>query len=239
MTAAVERVRSEGYGPIDRVPSRWIDVVSRDLARRAVGDAHSRSGRGYAIRDLLRKSTTIAALAQRLATGPVIDALLGQGAFPIRALLLDKVEEANWAVPWHQDLVIAVRERVEVPGWGPWSVKEGVVHVQPPRAISERRMALRLHLDDCAADNGPLLVLPRSHQAGVLDASAIARLRQATRVMSTIATRGDIVAMHPLLVHSSRPARTIVHRRVLHLEFARDPLPSGLVWHDTPVTSPA
>jgi hypothetical protein len=42
--------------------------------------------------------------------------------------------------------------------------------------------------------------------------------------------RGGIVLMRPLLLHASSPARAPGHRRVIHLEFAADPLPGSLRW---------
>src|SRR4051794_1322132 len=44
---------------------------------------------------------------------------------PVRAVLFDKTATMNWSLPWHQDRVIAVRERMEVEGFGPWSRKHG------------------------------------------------------------------------------------------------------------------
>jgi len=45
-------------------------------------------------------------------------------------------------------VTIAVRERREAEGFGPWSEKEGVPHVQPPAEILEKMVAIRVHLDD-------------------------------------------------------------------------------------------
>ena len=50
---------------------------------------------------------------------------------PVRAIYFDKFPEANWLVAWHQDLTLALRARADVPGFGPWSIKDGVPHVQP------------------------------------------------------------------------------------------------------------
>lgn len=77
-------------------------------------------------------------------------------------------------MPWHQDLTIAVQERLDVPGYGPWTVKAGVTHVQPPVAVLERMVAVRLHLDDCGAENGPVRVLRGSHRLGRMAAAELA-----------------------------------------------------------------
>ena len=36
--------------------------------------------------------------------------------------------------------------------------------------------------------------------------------------------------MRPLLLHASSASQSPRHRRVIHLEYAADPLPGGLVW---------
>jgi ectoine hydroxylase-related dioxygenase (phytanoyl-CoA dioxygenase family) len=57
-------------------------------------------------------------------------------------------------------------ERVEVDGFGPWYMKAEVLHVQPPAAILEHMLTVRLHLDPCNEENGALRVLPGSHTRG-------------------------------------------------------------------------
>lgn len=66
---------------------------------------------------------------------------------PVRALLFDKTDGGNWALAWHQDRTIEVAERCEVAGFGPWTVKQGRVHVAPPVSLLERMVTVRLHLD--------------------------------------------------------------------------------------------
>lgn len=116
-----------------------------------------------------------------------------------RIQAFDKSAGSNWFVPRHQDRAENGRNR----------------------AIStlERTVALRIHLDDCHEENGPLEVLPGSHTSGRLDAAAIARMVATTPSYVCFADRGDIIAMRPLLVHCSRRARDPNARRVIHLEF--------------------
>ena len=183
--------------------------------------ASRRGGVAYARRNLGRHSAVVA-LSQRLAP---------PGLTLVRAILFDKRPEANWPVPWHQDLSLAVSERVELPGWGPWSVKSGVVHVQPPAKFLERLLALRLHLDDCPAENGALKVLPGTHLLGRLSAERIQALRQEIPETLCPARAGEVLTMRPLLLHASSPAETPTRRRVLHLELAPpDLLPALLNW---------
>jgi ectoine hydroxylase-related dioxygenase (phytanoyl-CoA dioxygenase family) len=157
-------------------------------------------------------------------------AVIGPDAFVVRTLFFDKNEELNWKVPWHQDLTIAVKERVEATGFGPWSVKNAVVHVQPPVSILERMVTVRIHLDDCTVANGPLRVLPRSHRTGKLSAGQIEQWKQSAKEEACVVTRGGVVVMKPLILHASSQATEPKHRRVIHFEFAAAELPSGLQW---------
>ncbi len=175
------------------------------------------AGRGGR-RDLLDQ-LVIQHLIQRPEFTQMADELLGSSWRCIRGLFFDKSEATNWFVPWHRDLVVAVRERHEVPGYGPWSVKDGVVHVQPPRHILENMLAIRLHLDDCGPDNGPLRVVSGSHRTTDEITEPVTELT---------AKRGEVLVMRPLLLHSSGRATAPNHRRVIHLEYAAVDLPSPL-----------
>ncbi len=150
--------------------------------------------------------------------------------FPVRALLFDKTPETNWNVSWHQDLSIAVADRIDTPGFGGWSLKEGVWHVQPPAAILERMLTVRLHLDDCGPEHGPLRVIPGSHRLGRLDADGIAACRAKTPAEEIHCRAGDALVMRPLLLHASSKATRPSRRRVFHVEFACEELPGDLRW---------
>jgi ectoine hydroxylase-related dioxygenase (phytanoyl-CoA dioxygenase family) len=136
-------------------------------------------------------------------------------------------------VPWHQDVTIAVRERVDAAGFGPWSIKQGVTHVQPPSGILAQMISVRLHLDDCPECNGALRVLPGSHAAGKLTAAQVdLAVRSRAPVVCEVGAGGALL-MRPLLLHASPAAREPGHRRVVHLDFAAHPLPCGLHWHES------
>ena len=161
----------------------------------------------------------------------LIEPLLGSGCFAVRGILFNKTQDANWKVTWHQDCVIAVAARSEISGWGPWSIKAGVHHVRPASEIMSRMLAVRIHLDDCNADNGPLRVIPGSHNHGFLSDRQI-RDWPKGRAVTCTASRGDAILMRPLLLHGSSPATVPGSRRVIHLEFAAEELPNGVEWKD-------
>src|SRR4051812_33537443 len=96
----------------------------------------------------------------------IAQSVLGHDAFPFKAILFDKSSETNWLITWHQDTALPLREKIETPGWEPWSTKEGIIYAHAPASALERVVALRLHLDDSDHENGPLRVIPGSHCQG-------------------------------------------------------------------------
>jgi hypothetical protein len=197
------------------------------LQREAERLAHAGSA---GCRGVLGRSPMIRELAFSNPFRSLAETALPASAFPVRAILFDKTPDTNWKVPWHQDLAIAVAERCEVEGFGPWSVKDDMPHVHAPVWLLERMVTLRLHLDDCPADNGALRVLPGSHREGKLSAEQIVAWKE--RVPETVCEvpAGGVLRMRPLLLHASSVATRPGHRRVLHIEFACEPLPGGLRW---------
>ena len=157
--------------------------------------------------------------------------VLGEGCFAVRGIFFNKTRSSNWKVVWHQDLTIAVRERRDVDGFGPWTMKAGVLHVQPPAEVMSGILAIRLHLDESEFDNGPLRVIAGSHRKGRLSAEQIGSWEKENSVTCTV-PKGGALVMRPLLLHSSSACAIPKSRRVIHLEFAAAELPQGLDWHD-------
>lgn len=166
-------------------------------------------------------------------SAPVFDLVkqvLGPKAVPVRGIFFDKTPDANWKVAWHQDLTIAVSDKLPADGFTAWSQKEGIWHVQPPRTVLENMVTARLHLDDCDEANGPLQVIPGSHSCGRLDAETIQKVRKEHSPVLCTARAGDVLFMRPLILHASSAATVARHRRVVHIEYAAGDLPSGLQW---------
>jgi ectoine hydroxylase-related dioxygenase (phytanoyl-CoA dioxygenase family) len=189
------------------------------------------AGRIYAMRNLFRVPAVQAAAASP-AIRALVEPHLGRECFAVRALFFDKLPEANWKVPWHQDVSIAVVRQAVSEEFGPWSVKAGVPHVQAPAPLLERMLTVRLHLDTCGAENGPLRAVVGSHRHGKLTAAQIEALREQSREVVCLVDSGGALLMRPLLLHASSPSQAPGHRRVVHIEFANFTLPDGLEWHD-------
>ena len=169
-------------------------------------------------------------LGQSGALGSVAATLIGPQARPVRAILFDKTPEANWAVGWHQDRTIAVRQRIDLDGYGPWSTKDGALHVTPPIAVLEAMVTLRLHLDDCGEDNAPLLVALGSHRLGRVAEEEVSEQALALPVIACHARAGDVWAYSSPILHASERSRSGGRRRVLQVDYAAAALPGGLEW---------
>ncbi|MEQ1615304.1 MAG: phytanoyl-CoA dioxygenase family protein [Hyphomicrobiaceae bacterium] len=203
-------------------------LTARDLERMAVAFAASGTTAGA------RQDALPPDLIEWLSGHPVLaelsNRLAGATARLVRVIAFDKSAAANWFVPWHQDRSIAVLRQVECAGFDNWTIKDGFIQVEPPVAILEQMVTLRVHLDDINEDNGPLEVLPGSHRGGRLARAAVADAVTQGKPLLCLAAQGDILAMRPLILHRSQRARVAARRRVLHLEFATTPLAPGLEW---------
>lgn len=183
-----------------------------------------------------RRMLAIPAVVELAYSTSLIDLLRPHAARtprPVRAIYFDKSPEANWLVAWHQDMTIAVGAQADIPGFGPWSVKQGVPHVQPPVGFLEQMLAVRLHLDDADQANGALRVLPGTHRLGRLSAVQIQSLQAERAEHVCVAGAGDVLLMRPLLLHASRRSTSGRPRRVLHIEYSGCNLPPGLEWHES------
>jgi ectoine hydroxylase-related dioxygenase (phytanoyl-CoA dioxygenase family) len=168
--------------------------------------------------------------AATAAIGRLAAARQGRAAQPVRAILFDKTPGTNWALGWHQDRTIAVRERHSLPHYGPWSIKSGAQHVEPSFEIIERMLTLRVHLDDVPDDNGPLLVAPGSHRLGRIAEADIQSTVERCGSAACVALRGDIWCYATPILHVSAASAGHAHRRVLQVNYAATALPEPLEW---------
>jgi ectoine hydroxylase-related dioxygenase (phytanoyl-CoA dioxygenase family) len=218
--AELKQIEDQGYIIVDSgLDAQTLRELDRQLDTSNAGQRN--------LLDLL----IVRRLARSNAVRGLMEPVLGPHCFAVRGILFKKTGGANWKVSWHQDCVIAVTERKVVSGWGPWSIKDGAHHVRPSSELMSRTLAIRIHVDDCGSDNGPLRVIPSSHKRGFLSDWEIQQYPKDGALTCT-AIRGEALLMRPLLLHSSSVAKGPNARRVVHLEFAADELPCGLAWRD-------
>ena len=191
-------------------------------------------GQTYGSRDLARLFPEVYELPRRPQLREFLASHLGPHAGLVRGLFFDKPPDCSWSLPWHKDRTIAVQTN-DLPSsqFAKPTLKAGIPHVEAPRTLLVSMLTLRIHLDPMTADNGPLSFIPGSHLADDDGAAAPVEIHSAA---------GDVLAMRPLLSHSSslpRPGNTL-HRRVIHLEFAPSAeLHDGYAWYEfSPIAEP-
>lgn len=170
------------------------------------------------------------ALAAEGVIGSLASAAIGDKARPVRLLLFDKSAERNWALGWHQDRTICVRERHETAGFGPWTVKQGLDHVVPPYELIERMITLRIHLDPVSDDNGPLKLALKSHTMGTIREIDKEAVLANLETLSCLAQPGDVWANAASILHASDSATGMGRRRLLQVDYSADTLPNPLEW---------
>jgi hypothetical protein len=162
--------------------------------------------------------------------GSVAAATLGPRSRAVRAILFDKTAAMNWSLGWHQDRTISVVERLEVDGFGPWTVKKGMPHVAPPCELLSGMVTLRVHLDDVPSTNAPLLIAPGSHLLGYVPIGEVDSVVNRCGIRACTALAGDIWRYATPILHASEAASRPVRRRVLQVDYAAQELPGGLRW---------
>ena len=198
----------------------------------ARGDPAILGGEGvaYAARNVIDWWPEVAAVWKASPLREALAEVLGPRMGLVRALYFDKPPGQSWALPWHKDLTIAVRDNtLPTAHFRKPTSKAGVPHVEGSESVLASMLTARVHLDDVSDDNGPLKVVPGSHAGGKsMDLSGAA-------VRTLYAGAGDVLLIRPLVAHCSNRSlpETPRHRRILHLEFAASPeLPDGYAWHD-------
>lgn len=212
-SAALMRMSDLGYSITESVLS------SHECAQLIAALASGDTRRGRAGARHLMTTPEVAALTTDPRLLYLAAESLGGRATPYRATLFEKTGRANWLVVWHQDTALPLTSRIHSSEWGPWSVKAGVLYAHAPAWALERIVALRVHLDESTAENGPLRIIPGSHRAGVLPDEEVFSIARTSKAVDCIVGRGGIMVMNPLLIHSSSKARDDQPRRVLHIEY--------------------
>ena len=184
---------------------------------------------GAGSRELLREAWC-AALARSVRADDRVAALLPRAHVAVQCTAFEKSAARNWLVALHQDVAIPVAGRVDDAACGGWSNKDGTWFVQPPVDVLAQLVAVRVHVDDCGPDDGPLNVVAGSHRRGRLSGAEAIALRDARGSASCPVPRGGAMVMRPLLLHASSKATGTSRRRVLHFLFGPPVLPCGLAW---------
>jgi len=180
----------------------------------------SGAGKRGGIRGIEKKSSVIGGLISSEKMLSTAKSFLKSKPSFVRALLFNKTVENNWTVSWHQDRTVAISKQFKREGWGPWSIKDRIHHVQPPLDVLENMITFRIHLDDVDKENGCLKVIPNSHQDGVLSHAEIQQKAADSNYVNCEGKAGSVLIMKPHILHASSKVPEPSQRRVLHIEYS-------------------
>lgn len=184
----------------------------------------------FAVRQFLKELPEVHHLIFNARLRDIISTVFGSDYFVVKSIYFDKPERSNWYVAYHQDLTISVDKKLEVAGFGPWTVKQNQFAVQPPLDILESNFTIRIHLDDTDIQNGALKIVAGSHSKGIYRPETIDWNTETETVCDV--PKGGMMIMKPLLLHSSSRTTNRKKRRVIHIEFSNRELPEELEWSE-------
>ncbi|MDO6433482.1 phytanoyl-CoA dioxygenase family protein [Flavitalea sp. BT771] len=231
---SVANLHAKGYTVINDVfTPKEVEIIAGQISQaNAAKLTFRKTADLYAIRQFLKEVPQIQPLIFNAGLNAIIAQYFGPKYFVVKSIYFDKPQQSNWFVAWHQDLTISVDRKLDLPGFGPWTIKQGQYAVQPPLDILENIFTIRIHLDDTDENNGALRVIPGSHRHGVQRSKG-----PGVEEICTV-NSGGIMIMRPLLQHASNRTTSGNRRRVIHIEFSNSSLPEGLAWAElSPPTS--
>ena len=225
----IDKMAIEGFEILhDVMTDKEISAITNIVSGADIsGPVFRKSKDLFAIRQFFKHMPEVSDIVMGSRLINIFQRSYGTDYFVVKSIYFDKPPASNWFVSYHQDLTISVKERIQIEGFGPWTVKEGQFAVQPPVAMLEDNITVRLHLDKTSKENGALKVIPGSHLKGIYRPETI-NWETETEVDCEV-PRGGAMLMKPLLLHSSGRTVNDERRRVIHIEFSRCDLP-GLQW---------
>lgn len=223
-------ITENGFTTIDNIYSeREIEEILLTIDRAdKTNETFRKSTDLFAIRQFLKEIPETTNLIFNENLKSIIRQLFGDNFFVVKSIYFDKPETSNWYVSYHQDLTISVDKKVDLENFGPWTKKQNQFAVQPPLDILENIYTIRIHLDDTDDNNGALRVIPKSHLKKIYRPETIDWTTETVTTCNVC--RGGIMIMKPLILHSSSRTTNNKKRRVIHIEFSNQELPTELKW---------
>jgi ectoine hydroxylase-related dioxygenase (phytanoyl-CoA dioxygenase family) len=219
-----------GFSIIDDIyATEEIDIILAQIDRlNSNNENYRRSVDLFAIRQFLKEVPGAIDAIFNENLKAVLVQLFGDRYFVVKSIYFDKPNTSNWYVPYHQDLTISVDKKIVLSGFDYWTVKHNQFSVQPPLDILQNIVTVRIHLDETDENNGALKVVPKSHTKGVYRPETIDWTIE--EEVGCKVSKGGIMLMRPLLLHSSGRTTNNRQRRVIHIELANVELPNELNW---------
>ena len=222
-------IRIKGYAVIEEIftPEELGLIAEKIMLTNSSKPTFRKTNDLFAIRQFLKEVPEVQPIIFNTKLNAIITEYFGPDYFVVKSIYFDKPDHSNWFVAWHQDLTISVDKKLDLPGFGLWTIKQDQYAVQPPLTILENIFTIRIHLDDTDEGNGALRVIPGSHLKSIHRYSSAdsGNEEEICRVKS-----GGVMIMRSLLQHASNRTTSSNRRRVIHIEFSNSKLPNGLAW---------
>jgi hypothetical protein len=137
------------------------------------------------------------------------------------------VQSFSWSdrLPEFVHISIAL---IETSGYSNWTVERGISHAVPRKEVLEKRLSVRIHLDDCSIDNGAILVAPKSHKNGIIQSKTEIEKIISGETIYCEGEKGGVMFIISLLLHKSPYSTTNKKRRVLQIDYVGIKLSNGL-----------
>ena len=122
----INKIERDGFAILETlIHSTTLDRIEKELQHIEVDHlASQRAGKAFGLRNLMSSVPLTRDLANSETLRSLVEPVLGRSAQVVRTIYFDKHKDANWKVAWHQDLTIAVREKVDVEGFRAWSNRQ-------------------------------------------------------------------------------------------------------------------
>lgn len=231
----LNEINSEGFAIIDKVYSeneinKIISEIEKVTENETANSTFRKSEDLFAIRQFHKEIPETLSFIFNQKLRKIIKLNFGEDYFITKSIYFDKPEKSNWFVGYHQDLTISVNKKVEIENYENWTTKQNQFAVQPPKEILEQNFTIRIHIDKTTNENGALKVLNKSHEKGIVRTENI----EVEKEIETICEvgKGGVMIMKPLLFHASNKTTNNERRRVIHIEFSNQKLPSELEWSE-------
>lgn len=225
-----EQVLDNGFSVINDVYSdeEIEKILSTINNANTSKETFRRSNDLFAIRQFLKEIPEAHNLIFNENLNSIARELFGEKFFVVKSIFFDKPPTSNWYVSYHQDLTISVDKKVDLIDFGPWTVKQNQFAVQPPINVLQNIFTIRIHLDETDENNGALKVIPKSHLKGIYRPETIDWNKE--HEVNCCVSKGGVMIMKPLLLHSSGRTTNNKRRRVIHIEFSNMELPGEITW---------
>jgi ectoine hydroxylase-related dioxygenase (phytanoyl-CoA dioxygenase family) len=226
------QLEEEGYSIVNNIYSddEINEILNYIQKESTCNSTLNKTEELFAIRQLIKTKPELLNVITTPKLVEIISTFSKDVFFLTKAIYFYKPSDSNWFVAYHQDLSIAVDQKVALENFTNWTFKKGQYGVHPPLEILQNTITIRIHLDDTNKDNGALKVIPKTHKKGVIRVDSNAWSVDNEFICEV--KKGGIMLMKPLTLHASNRTSNGKRRRVIHLEFNTIKLPEPLHWSE-------